>query len=191
MIFAMMSGRKKRDYKAVLKAVRGLLPEDICLKEVLIDFESALWGAVAAVFPGISIKGCCFHWKQAVWRKIQEYGLQAAYMEQAKVYKFLQDLMALPFLPAELIPGMFESMRRKAGSPTLQRVFTSQHFSCRVTRAKLGEYSSRLLNHLMTDITFTFFSSENASETYFEHQIICVACNLVYKPCLDFGQMFL
>ena len=117
-----MSGKKKRDYKAVLKAVRELLPENICLQEVLVDFEAALWGALAAMFPGVSVKGCFFHWKQAVWRKIQETGLQPAYMEKSDVFQLLRNLMALPLLPSEVIGPMFQSLRRKADTPMLQRV---------------------------------------------------------------------
>ncbi|XP_071806979.1 uncharacterized protein [Asterias amurensis] len=123
LVFVLMSGKKKRDYIAVLQAVQDLLPGDICLEEVLVHFEHALWKAMEAVFPNVVIKGCCLHWKQAVWRKIQETGLQPAYMEKADVYRLLSNLMGLPFLPAEFIHPMFQSLRRKAGTPMLQRVF--------------------------------------------------------------------
>ena len=58
-----MSGKKTRDYKAVLNAVRELLSEEICVQEVMIDFEAALWKSLATVFPGVAVKGCCFYWK--------------------------------------------------------------------------------------------------------------------------------
>jgi len=46
----------------------------------MMDFEAVQWKAVRRDFPDASIKGCCFHYSQAVWRKIQESGLQTAYI---------------------------------------------------------------------------------------------------------------
>ncbi|XP_028408197.1 uncharacterized protein LOC114530772 [Dendronephthya gigantea] len=60
--FILMSGKKRRDYKHVLKAIKNLLADGLCLKGVVIDFEHALWQAVAKVFPGASVQGCVFHW---------------------------------------------------------------------------------------------------------------------------------
>ena len=48
------------------------------LKSVVIDFEAAVWQAFRAVFPGVTVKGCGFHWTQAVFKKIKEGGLQEA-----------------------------------------------------------------------------------------------------------------
>ena len=41
------------------------------VKEVLTDFESALWAAVADVMPQVKHHGCCFHWKQTVLRMVR------------------------------------------------------------------------------------------------------------------------
>ena len=56
-----MSGQKKKDYKAVFKAVKCLLPASN-LKTVPIDFETAKWKASCSVFPDVSIFECVFHW---------------------------------------------------------------------------------------------------------------------------------
>jgi hypothetical protein len=37
--------------------------------------EKGLWNAPRQLFPGIPIKGCVFHWCQAMFRKIQKSGL--------------------------------------------------------------------------------------------------------------------
>lgn len=69
--FILMSQRRKRDYRAVLRHITNLIPGHQ-LTEVLSDFEAALWRAVRAVFEGkVTHFGCVFHWTQAVWRKIQ------------------------------------------------------------------------------------------------------------------------
>ena len=35
--------------------------------------------------------------EQAVWRKVQELGLQSAYTNDNKTYKFVRQLLSLPF----------------------------------------------------------------------------------------------
>ena len=101
--FAVMSRRKARDYKAVLRAVKKKLP-DLNVKSVTLDFEKAMWIAFREVFPDIKIYGCMFHWSQAVYRKIQNIGLARDYRKKRDVRKYLKKLMSIPYLPAKHIP---------------------------------------------------------------------------------------
>ena len=72
-----MSGKRKQDYIGVFSATQAFLPA-INVKTVTLDFEAAMWQAVAEVFPTVTRLGCFFHWSQAIWRKVQELGLQTA-----------------------------------------------------------------------------------------------------------------
>lgn len=65
-----MTRRRKEDYSAVLKAFLDQMLE-VKLKEILSDFEPALWSAVADILPEVCHYGCCFHWKQAVLRMVK------------------------------------------------------------------------------------------------------------------------
>ena len=64
--YALMSGRRKNDHRAVFltlkKAMEGLRPADYKVQEVVMDFEAGMWGGVCKAFPGMSIKGCVFQW---------------------------------------------------------------------------------------------------------------------------------
>ncbi|KAH3787858.1 hypothetical protein DPMN_165989, partial [Dreissena polymorpha] len=42
----------------------------------VVDYEAGLWQAIRAVFPQPDIHGCAFHFGQALYRKVQEFGLQ-------------------------------------------------------------------------------------------------------------------
>ncbi|XP_052063996.1 uncharacterized protein LOC127704147 [Mytilus californianus] len=53
-------------------------------------------------------------WSQAVFRKVQEHGLQTAYNQKDSVYTFLRQLMALPFLPPEHITDTFLQLDARA-----------------------------------------------------------------------------
>ena len=77
-------------YTQVLRAVLATLPGSPLVSSFMVDFETAMWKALAHVFPDLPVKGCVFHLTQAVWRKIQEVGLTTAYMERRRTHKFLR-----------------------------------------------------------------------------------------------------
>ncbi|KAJ8315464.1 LOW QUALITY PROTEIN: hypothetical protein KUTeg_007614 [Tegillarca granosa] len=64
LVYILMSRRRNKDYKKVLKKVKR--------------------------FCHLSLKGCAYHWTHAVWRKIQELGLQVAYQTDDAAFKFLR-----------------------------------------------------------------------------------------------------
>jgi hypothetical protein len=60
----------------VFQAVVDLIPGEPVVQSFVADFESGIWQGLRSVFNNPSISGCAFHWGQAVWRKVQEVGLQ-------------------------------------------------------------------------------------------------------------------
>lgn len=113
--FALKSRRHTKDYKAVLNAIQESMQENnIC--KVVADFEKAMWKAVTAVFPDVSVNGCLFHWSQSVWRKTQDLGLAAAYRENGPIQSFIRKLFALPCLPHEHIEAAFDNLNVAAPS---------------------------------------------------------------------------
>ena len=106
LIFTVMSGKCKKDYKKVFKAVLDLLPSTI-IKTVTLDFEAAMWLALRSVLPQVKLLGCYFlHWSQAVWRKVQELGLQTGYNTDDNTYKFICKLLSLLYLTAQHIASL-------------------------------------------------------------------------------------
>ena len=87
-----------------------------------INLFSAAWRALRDVFPGTTIKGCVFHWNQAVWRHVQQFGLAATYQLRQGMYDYIRQLMALPFLPARHIRQTFDHLKTKANTPPLQQL---------------------------------------------------------------------
>ena len=113
--FVLMSGKKKRDYRKVLKAIKDLTGSRK-LEKIILDFENAVWRAIPQVFAGVTIRGCSFHWAQCIWRKIQDVGLAPAYTNDDATHKLCRKFLALPYLPKEHISAIFEKLAAKATS---------------------------------------------------------------------------
>lgn len=60
----------------MLANIIDLLPNTPNVELLVADFEEGLWRGAKSVFGEMRIHGCAFHWGQAVWRHVQELGLQ-------------------------------------------------------------------------------------------------------------------
>ena len=67
------------------------------------DCEQAARNAFKLVYSGSKMNGCWFHYTQAIWRKTQKAGLAESFREIPEAVSFLRNLMAIPFLPPDLI----------------------------------------------------------------------------------------
>ena len=72
LLFVLMSGRKKSDYRQVLHALMNILSNETSVQHITIDFERALWKVLPELLPNANIKGCVFHWTQAIWRNVSK-----------------------------------------------------------------------------------------------------------------------
>ena len=56
MLFVIMSGRKKKDYRAVFQALTEILPVSPVVSRITVDFERAVWTVLRQVFPMTTIQ---------------------------------------------------------------------------------------------------------------------------------------
>ena len=70
LVFALMSGKKKKDYRAVIREIIKNIPGQPSVKKVTVDYERAIWSASQKVLLDVRIMGCAFHWTQVLWRKV-------------------------------------------------------------------------------------------------------------------------
>jgi hypothetical protein len=66
--YVIMSRRSTEDYKAVMTFLREKMTNSR-LKSVVLDFEAAACRAISEIFPDVTLRGCGFHWRQAMIRK--------------------------------------------------------------------------------------------------------------------------
>ncbi len=69
---------------------------------VSLDFEAVSSFAIRFHFPGVVIKGCWFHFRQAIFNKIKEFGLQILY-NQNEYKEWFNMFGALALVPIEYI----------------------------------------------------------------------------------------
>ncbi|XP_067056059.1 uncharacterized protein [Acropora muricata] len=122
LVYVLMSSRKKKDYKKVLRAIVSRLSQEPSVQKIVLDFERAIWSAAREVLPGVQISGCSFHWNQAMWRKVQELGLAVAYNNDNAIHRYVKLLMALPHLPHQEIPASFQWLKLQATTPVLHEL---------------------------------------------------------------------
>ena len=71
LLFVVMSGKNKKDYRKVFKQLLEILPTAPAVKRITLDFEKAVWAVLRNLFPDVKQQGCAFHWTQALWRKVR------------------------------------------------------------------------------------------------------------------------
>ena len=133
LVFILMSGKNKSDYKGVFDSLKIILGT-FQVEEALMDFEMAMWHGLRYAFPEINFKGCAFHWVQVVNRKLREIGLSTAYNNDEGTRAYCKSLFALPFAPHELIPALFQSLKTEATEPLLVSLCGSTWINATVFR---------------------------------------------------------
>ncbi|XP_052102154.1 uncharacterized protein LOC127735816 [Mytilus californianus] len=126
LLFVLMSRREKKDYKAVFTRLVELIPQHR-VQAFCLDFEAGAWSAVKSVFPTADIKGCAFHWGQAVMRKVANLGLKTAYSSDKAVNVFIKKVLALPYLPAGHILPAYRQLTVPPTSPLLHQLMVYIH----------------------------------------------------------------
>uniref|UniRef100_A0A0M3I693 MULE domain-containing protein n=1 Tax=Ascaris lumbricoides TaxID=6252 RepID=A0A0M3I693_ASCLU len=71
------------------------------VRTVRTDYEEAIMKAVSETFGSAAVKGCLFHYCQALIRSVRKFGLMPFYNEFGVIHQWIRRLLALPLLPEE------------------------------------------------------------------------------------------
>ena len=103
-LFCLLPDKKAATYHRLLSLLITKCAErEYCLEPatIIVDFELAVHNVVRTLFPASSLKGCLFHFRQALWKKLQELGLCAKYgKEDNGVSKWFQLFIGTAFVPS-------------------------------------------------------------------------------------------
>ncbi|CAF3027632.1 unnamed protein product [Rotaria sp. Silwood2] len=81
------------------------------------DFESGEMGALENLFPNVTIRGCWYHFNQAIFRNIQKMGLTTMYEKNEEVKIWLKSFMALPLVKNNVLDDAVELLFENIPSP--------------------------------------------------------------------------
>ncbi|XP_013400858.1 uncharacterized protein LOC106166753 [Lingula anatina] len=120
LVHALIGQRTVGHYRQVLQAVcrrtRELTHHRWRPTLVVTDFEIGLQNAVQTEIPTADVRGCYFHFSQALWRKIQEIGLSNAYINNDRVKALVRKVMALGYLPLPLVRLNYNLLLQERGT---------------------------------------------------------------------------
>lgn len=113
----LMSNKTKTSYTDTWKFVKENFPTLSNLKTAMTDFELALRSGLRAVYEGVEVSGCWFHYTQCLWRNAVKKGF--CRMKNNKKYRpehhfIVRQLMALALIPASEVKRQYHRIRVEA-----------------------------------------------------------------------------
>ncbi|KRY31149.1 hypothetical protein T01_13745 [Trichinella spiralis] len=101
-VYCLCTGKDIGTYGYIFQALidkAAVLEVDLNPDTIICDFETALIPAIRGYFPNTRVQGCCFHFCQAVHRKVGELGLKTRYRTEEPTKRKIRMLLATAFLP--------------------------------------------------------------------------------------------
>ena len=77
------------------------------LKNIMSDFEQAVFKSVSKVFTRVEHKGCQFHLNQAIWRNLGEHGLQSLFHQSPSFQEIINKLYALSYVKVNDVVAVY------------------------------------------------------------------------------------
>lgn len=116
LVWGLLPNKSKATYKEFFEAVKNeLLHKYGELKQsqtFVTDFEAAAIEAIKETFPQARLKGCTFHFRQALMRRATELGLRLAYSSKdSSVQQWIRQIMGLTLLPEVFIPFAWNNLK--------------------------------------------------------------------------------
>ena len=110
-LYALLPNKSKATYIAFFNDLRNIcVQHDLILdpRVITVDFEQSCLKSLQNVFPGCEVKGCNFHFKKCIFRKIIDLGWQQQYYESSiddpySIAALYQKTCALAFVPVSNI----------------------------------------------------------------------------------------
>ena len=72
---------------------------------------------IQTVFPDCRLRGCLFHFTQAIWRHVQCLGLTKQYKEDSDFNRVVRRALALPLIPPNQVEDVWMKALNEVGDP--------------------------------------------------------------------------
>ena len=170
--FFLMPNKQQVTYEAMWHylhdACRQLTGHYPMCNYFLADFELASIAAISGrwpVHPPPTIKGCLFHFNQAVLRNTQRLGLQIAYQQDPDVQKMVRRLMALPLVQIDHLDEAFTDVimadMPEPGHAAHQNCHALLDYFLTTWLQPNARYNRQMWNHFNEDADRTINAAES------------------------------
>ena len=106
----LLPDKKEETYTRLFTEMRRLCP-NLDPSSFSCDLERAIINSIKRIYPNVQVYLCYFHFKQCLWRKIQELGWQARYASDHDFALSCRKVAALAFLPVDDVSEGFELLQ--------------------------------------------------------------------------------
>lgn len=120
--FCLMQDKKKSSYTAIFKFIRDEYKFNIT--DAMVDFELGLKNALLETYPDAKLRGCWFHFAQALVRQLHKMPSKIRYRPDIKDQ--IRKLIALPLLPDDKIKEAYHLIKNEIISRPLNNA--REHF---------------------------------------------------------------
>ena len=113
--YALMQNKSQSSYEAVFQKIKEMIEEGgpSQVEMVMCDYERAIWNSLRAVWPTARVKGCWFHYCQAIYKRVKHEKLGNGFFNHIQVHKMARRLMTLALVDRNSIPLLFAELKRK------------------------------------------------------------------------------
>lgn len=113
LVYIFLPNKSKEIYLTVLMELKRLRP-GIEPQRMMVDFEIGFTLACQEVFPNVRIKGCYFHFCQAILRHMQESSLKSLYDRDLELAHEIKKICALIFVPPNNVLSSYEKLKKSS-----------------------------------------------------------------------------
>jgi hypothetical protein len=120
-VYGLLPRKTQAIYTSFLTVISNKL--NMAPRTITSDFEKALLNACQTVFPSTQLHGCFFHFKQSMFRRIQDLGLVPAYMSNDGIRKLLKLPQVLAYIPVTHVFDTFQTLKSEVTCPTISAFY--------------------------------------------------------------------
>ena len=180
-----MNNRTSSLYKTVFSTIEHLancLGFTIFRREVEFhcDFEKAVIGTMKDKFPQVMIRGCYFHFKQAIMKKVKSLGASDYYDNYQPFRNFVHRVSTLPLLPPSFVNSnvlsiLYRTFQQEVHSGKLSASVRKNGNNCMLIAESLMKYMYNTWFKRFPPNLWNCFGSNNRTNNYcesFHHSLI-------------------
>ncbi|CAC5361808.1 unnamed protein product [Mytilus coruscus] len=151
LVYVLLSGKDEIIYSRFFRHIRNIAELhqlQLQPETVFIDYETETNNAIGTVFPGVTVKGCFFHFTLCIWRLAKKCGLKSYYKENEDITQLIRQAAVLSLYPHYLVDDVWLTTLEDIGEADTIPATTS--FTDYMTESWVEGYRF-LWNHCFTE----------------------------------------